>query len=60
MKPIDNASAGAHSQPMKKNSAAKALGSLGGKVKGKSKARGDSDYYRKLAAKRKKKGITWA
>ena len=37
----------------KKNSAAVALGKLGGKTKGKSKVRGDSEYYRKLAAKRK-------
>jgi hypothetical protein len=28
-----------------------AIGSKGGKAKGKRKARGDSDYYRKLAAK---------
>jgi hypothetical protein len=27
------------------------IGSRGGKAKGKVKARGDSDYYRKLAAK---------
>jgi hypothetical protein len=32
-----------------------AIGSKGGKAKGKRKARGDSEYYRKLAAKRKPK-----
>lgn len=37
------------------------IGKKGGTVKGKTKARGDSDYYRKLAAKRQygkfKRGI---
>lgn len=35
----------------RKNPAAVALGKLGGKKKGKTKARGDAAYYRELQAK---------
>lgn len=35
----------------RKNPAAVALGKLGGKKKGETKARGDADYYRELQAK---------